>query len=86
MVFRRGAGVAVAIVVAVVCALAVFSSAVHAVAALAIALLAASVLRAFTPTSLLACARSRAFDVVFLVLLAAALGYLSVWGDTAMVG
>lgn len=81
MVFRRGAGVAVVIVVAGVCALAVFSSPVHAVAALALALAGAAALRALTPTSLLACARSRAFDVVFMLLLAASLGYLSLWGD-----
>jgi hypothetical protein len=76
-----------AIVVAaivLVCLLALLVDARTGVTALAAFLAIGALLRAVLPESVLPGARSRAFDVVFLLALAVALGYLSPWGNATL--
>jgi len=70
--------------IVLVCLLAVLVDARTGVTALAAFLALGAVLRAVLPDSVLPGARSRAFDVVFLLALAVALGYLSPWGNATL--
>lgn len=70
--------------IVLVCLLAVLVDARTGVTALAAFLALGAVLRAVLPESVLPGARSRAFDVVFLLALAVALGYLSPWGNATL--
>jgi hypothetical protein len=70
--------------IVLVCLLAVLVDARTGVTALAAFLALGAVLRAVVPESVLPGARSRAFDVVFLLALAVALGYLSPWGNATL--
>lgn len=70
--------------IVLVCALAVLVDARTGVTALAAFLALGAVLRAVLPESVLPGARSRAFDVVLLLVLAVALGYLSPWGNATL--
>jgi hypothetical protein len=70
--------------IVLVCLLAVLVDARTGVTALAAFLALGAVLRAVLPESVLPGARSRAFDVVFLLALAVALGYLSPWGNATV--
>ncbi|GAA4287753.1 DUF3017 domain-containing protein [Georgenia daeguensis] len=70
--------------IVLVCLLAVLVDARTGVTALAAFLALGAVLRAVVPESVLPGARSRAFDVVFLLALALALGYLSPWGNATL--
>jgi hypothetical protein len=70
--------------IVLVCLLAVLVDARTGVTALAVFLALGAVLRAVVPESVLPGARSRAFDVVFLLALAVALGYLSPWGNATL--
>ncbi len=70
--------------IVLVCLLAVMVDAHTGVTALAAFLALGAVLRAVVPESVLPGARSRAFDVVFLLALALALGYLSPWGNATL--
>jgi hypothetical protein len=67
-----------------VCLLALLVDARTGVTALAAFLALGALLRAVLPESVLPGARSRAFDVVFLLALAVALGYLSPWGNATL--
>ncbi|GAA4417410.1 hypothetical protein GCM10023169_13520 [Georgenia halophila] len=69
-----------------VCLLTVLVRVSVAIVVLAAALAAAGLVRAVSPTAVIPGARSRAFDVAFLLVLAAALGYLSLWGNATVVG
>ncbi|MCK6209975.1 DUF3017 domain-containing protein [Georgenia sp. EYE_87] len=70
--------------IVLVCLLAFLVDARTGVTALAAFLALGAVLRAVVPESVLPGARSRAFDVVFLLALAVALGYLSPWGNATV--
>ncbi len=83
---RLGARVALLGTIAAVCLLAIFVSARAAVVLLAATLAAAGALRAVLPSSVCPGARSRTFDVAFLLVLAAAFAYLGVWGDAPVAG
>lgn len=71
-------------VIVVVCVLAVLVDARTGVTALAAFLAVGALLRAVVPDSVIPGARSRAFDVAFLLALAVALGYLSPWGNATL--
>ncbi len=70
--------------VAAVCLLAVVVDGRTAVTAFAVLLAMAAVARAVAPETIVPGARSRAFDVAFLLVLALALGYLSPWGNATL--
>ncbi|UNX54262.1 DUF3017 domain-containing protein [Georgenia sp. TF02-10] len=70
--------------IAVVCGLAVLVDARTGVTVLAAFLAVGALLRAVAPESVIPGARSRGFDVAFLLALAVALGYLSPWGNATV--
>lgn len=74
----------VAAAIVTVCALAVLVDARTAVTALAAFLAVGALLRAVGPESVVPGARTRTFDVVFLLGLAVVLGYLSPWGNATL--
>jgi hypothetical protein len=67
-----------------VCVLAVLVDARAGVTALAIFLAIGALLRAVLPESVVPGARSRTFDVAFLLALAVVLGFLSPWGNATL--
>lgn len=81
---RSTAFAVVVAAIVVVCLLAVLVDARTGVTALAAFLALGALLRAVVPESVVPGARSRAFDVVFLLALAVALGYLSPWGNATV--
>jgi len=70
--------------IVLVCALAVLFDARTGVTALAAFLAVGALLRAVMPESVIPGARSRAFDVAFLLALAVVLGFLSPWGNATL--